>query len=37
MSKVIVVDDNRNYLETVCQELQGMGIETIACENHDGR
>ena len=33
MSKVIVVDDNRNYLETVCQELQGMGIETIACEN----
>ena len=33
MSKVIVVDDNRNYLETVCQELLGMGIETIACEN----
>ena len=31
MSKVIVVDDNRNYLDTVCQELQEMGIETVPC------
>lgn len=32
MSKVIVVDDNRNYLNTVCEELQEMGIKTVGCE-----
>ena len=32
MSKVIVVDDNRNYLSTVCEELREMGIKTVGCE-----
>ncbi len=32
MSKVIVIDDIKSYCNTVCAELEAMGIESVSCQ-----